>query len=226
MRTDMQQQQQTDSIAPQSSTYETCEQCAAPVEATQRYCVNCGTRRRHVDDPAARFMSTATSRAREAARRASASASANGSRATARSPRGAGLGLALAIALIPAGIGLGVVIGHSGNGSPDAALIAALKAQKQQVINVGGGAAVPATSASSTTAGASKRGPAKASTTARAAAGSGAASGGAGGPAAVGYKPSAASLSAGSQVAAKVSQLVGKSYVGSQSGLPSVVSVK
>jgi len=31
---------------------------------------------------------------------------------------------------------------------------------------------------------------------------------------------------AGSQVAAKVSQLVGKSYVGSQSGLPSVVSVK
>ena len=36
----------------------------APVESTQRYCVVCGTRRKHVHDPAARFLADATALAR------------------------------------------------------------------------------------------------------------------------------------------------------------------
>jgi len=68
-------EQQTQPTAQPANAYETCEQCAAPVESAQRYCVNCGTRRRHVDDPAARFMSAATKPAPvRAARRASAGA--------------------------------------------------------------------------------------------------------------------------------------------------------
>lgn len=119
--------------------YETCEVCDAPVEASQRYCVVCGTRRKHVYDPAARFVSTATNARRPSARPA-------GKR------RGPGLGTAVALALIPLAVVLGLLLGHSGNGE-DAKLLAALRAQKPEVINVGGGAAASSTpvSASSLT---------------------------------------------------------------------------
>jgi hypothetical protein len=197
--------------------YEACEQCGAPVDAAQRYCVECGARRKHVTDPAARFMSTATSRARAAARTQQVAG------ATGRSPRGVGLGLALAVALIPAGIGLGVVIGHSNTGPNDAALIAALKAQKQQVVNVGvgGGSAVSSGSSGSGSAGnghGSKHAAAKTTASSSSASTSAA-------PSAVGYKASATSLKTGAAVVAKEQKTVGKSYVGSQQGLPSVVSV-
>jgi hypothetical protein len=42
---------------------------------------------------------------------------------------------------------------------------------------------------------------------------------------ATGYKPSATSLAQGASVASSVSKKIGKSYVGAQQGLPSVVSV-
>jgi hypothetical protein len=119
--------------------YEGCDQCGAPVEAAQRYCVVCGTRRKHVADPAARFMSAATSRTRAQARTSSAASGAGGPVRRRRPP---GIGTALVIALIPVGIGLGVVVGHSNNNS-DAALLAALRAQKPETINVGAGAATP-----------------------------------------------------------------------------------
>jgi hypothetical protein len=110
--------------------FETCEHCDAPVEPTQRYCVVCGTRRRHVPDPAARFISQATARSRAAARVAVP--------ATGPRRRGPGLGAALALAVIPAAVGLGVLVGR-GSVNNDAKLIAALRAQKPEVVNVGGG---------------------------------------------------------------------------------------
>jgi hypothetical protein len=121
----------TEPQAPaESVAYETCEQCDSPVESTQRYCVVCGTHRRHVPDPAARFHASATSRHQSATR-------------AARGPAGPrrrsfGLGTALAIALIPLAVAAGVLIGHSGNDS-NSKLIAALRAQKPTVVNVGGG---------------------------------------------------------------------------------------
>lgn len=203
-------------VVTPAPAHETCEQCGAPVDLAQRYCVQCGTRRKHVSDPAARFMSSATSRARAAARAQQQTAGSAG-----RNPRGVGLGLALAVALIPAGVGLGVVIGHSNTSSNnDAALIAALKSQKQEVINVGGGASTGASSGNasgaSTKAGSSK----KAKTTTSASSSSSTA-----GPSATGYKPSASALKTGAAVVSQVQKTVGKSYVGSQQGLPSVVSV-
>ena len=70
-------------VAQPVTGYETCEHCEAPVESTQRYCVVCGTRRKHVHDPAVRFLAEATSRSRSRPR----------VRAMARSPRrSSGLG--------------------------------------------------------------------------------------------------------------------------------------
>src|SRR5579875_1393713 len=86
---------------PAPAAHEQCEQCGAPVEALQRYCVVCGAHRAHAPDPAARFMAAATSRARTEARRAPART--GGGVAPRR--RGAGLGTALVVALIPLGVG-------------------------------------------------------------------------------------------------------------------------
>jgi hypothetical protein len=120
--------------------FETCEHCDAPVEPTQRYCVVCGTRRRHVHDPAARFISQATARSRAATRATGPS--------TRSRRRGPGLGAALALAVIPAAVAIGVVVGR-GSVNNDGKLLAALRAQKPEVVNVGGGGGA-ATVASST----------------------------------------------------------------------------
>jgi hypothetical protein len=134
----------------QHEQYEECEQCGAAVDHAQRYCVSCGTRRRHVRDPAARYMSAATSRAR-----AGSSTAVRRSGATPRDRRSYSLGLALALAVIPLAVGLGVLVGRASN-SGDDKLIAALRAQKPEVITTGGGgggaaAATAATTASSST---------------------------------------------------------------------------
>lgn len=125
----------------QAVDYQTCEQCGAPVDAAQRYCVVCGIRRKHVHDPAARFLSGASARARTAAPQTGTP-----------KRRSAGLATALGIALIPLALGAGVILGHAGNGT-DSKLLAALKAQKPEVIDVGGAgtnAAGPAISQAST----------------------------------------------------------------------------
>lgn len=127
-----------------AAEYETCEQCTAPVESTQRYCVICGTRRKHVYDPAARYHAGATglSRGTHAVRSAT------------RSPRrSAGLGLVLALAAIPLAVAVGVLIARPGN-NVNNKLLAALRAEKPPVVNVNGGAAASGASDAGTTAGA------------------------------------------------------------------------
>jgi hypothetical protein len=119
-------------------TYEACDQCAAPVEASQRYCVVCGTRLKHAYDPAAQFLSGATSRARVAA--------APGRTVSPRKRRSFGLGTAAVLAAIPLAVAAGVLVGHSNN-SADQKLLAALRAQKPTVVNVGGGASQTAAAA-------------------------------------------------------------------------------
>ncbi len=111
-----------------ASQHELCDECGAPVDRAQRYCVVCGARRRHVRDPAARFLSGAASKARRAphAQRAAKKSSSS-------------LGLALVLAAIPLAVGVGVLLGRSST-SGDAKLIAALRAQKPEVITAGGAA--------------------------------------------------------------------------------------
>ena len=138
--TDTEQTLGAPAVAQSPAEYENCEQCAAPVEANQRYCVVCGTHRRHVYDPAARFMAGATSRSRSASRIARGPAAHNR-----RSP---GLALALVLAAIPLAVAAGVLIAGRGNDT-NGKLLAALRAQKPTVVNVqGAGTTSGATTAS------------------------------------------------------------------------------
>lgn len=111
--------------APDGPTYEPCVGCGAPLDERQRYCLACGTRRRNANDPAARFLSTATRRQRNPAVAPRSGA--------APRRRGASLATALAIAAIPAALGVGVLIGRSSNNN-DASLLAAVKADRSPVV--------------------------------------------------------------------------------------------
>ena len=153
--TDSEQALDAPTVAQAPAEFETCEQCAAPVEADQRYCVVCGTHRRHVYDPAARFLADATSRSRSASRIA------RGPVAPKR--RSPGLGLALVLAAIPLAVAAGVLIGGRGNDA-NSKLLAALRAQKPTVVNLEGGRTA---GAATTTAGAAGTGGATATPVAR-----------------------------------------------------------
>jgi hypothetical protein len=128
------------SVAPEPQ-YESCEECGTPVDKDQRYCVVCGTRRKHVYDPAARFLATATSRNRRG------SGPGGPAPAAARPRRFQNMGTALAIAVIPVAIALGVVLGKSGPNN-ERQLLDAIRSEKPAVVNVsagGGGGAVAST---------------------------------------------------------------------------------
>jgi hypothetical protein len=117
-----------------TSTWDVCDQCQAPLEPRQRYCVVCGSRRLHGDDPAARYLSEATRRSRVSAAPV----------AVAPAPRRSGLGT-IALALIPLAAALGVLAGRSQTPT-DERIVEALKAQQAPVVNVTGvGAATGAT---------------------------------------------------------------------------------
>ena len=74
------------SPADPAPPYEQCDECGSPVDAAQRYCVVCGAHRRHVDDPAARYLGQAS--ARHAASRSSAGAAARAPRRDAAAASG------------------------------------------------------------------------------------------------------------------------------------------
>lgn len=135
-----------------TSTWEVCDQCQSPLEPRQRYCVVCGSRRLHGDDPAARYLTEATRRSRVGT-----------TVATAPAPRrGASLGT-LALALIPLAAALGVLAGRS-QAPSDELIVNALKAQRAPVVNVTGavgGAASPTAADADTTTASSKKSAAK-----------------------------------------------------------------
>jgi len=120
--------------AAHAAAWELCDHCQAPLAERQRYCVVCGARRAHVDDPAARYFVEQARRVRSAegtpTSRANAPAGSDATR----------LRFALVFALLPLVAALGIFVGRGNSG--DQALVNALKAQKAPVVNViGGGAA-------------------------------------------------------------------------------------
>jgi hypothetical protein len=133
---------ETGTAAKAEPPFEHCDTCGAPVDTDQRYCVSCGTRRRHVNDPAARFLSSATSARRRGARPA----------AVTRQRPASGLGLALLLAVIPLAVGLGVLVGRASNNG-DGKLIAALKAQKPVAAASGAATGAAATAGGGTAGG-------------------------------------------------------------------------
>jgi hypothetical protein len=129
-------------VAPaESATIQQCDECGAPVDKDQRYCVSCGAHRRHVNDPAARYLSQATSRSR------TSKVAATSGKAQRGGARSRGLALALAIAIIPVAAAVGVYAGRSSNNN-DAKLIQAL--DRRQSVAGATTATVPAAAAATT----------------------------------------------------------------------------
>jgi hypothetical protein len=117
------------------SQYEPCEECGAPLDPQQRYCVSCGARRGNGANPASRYFAETSKRAHRPPPRPAVK-KASGSRAAA-------VGF---FALLPIAVAIGVVVGRSGNdGNENEALLEALRNQ-------------PATVASGATAGTASTG--------------------------------------------------------------------
>src|SRR5690242_21693053 len=85
--------------------YEPCEECGAPMDPQQRYCVNCAARRGNGANPASRYFASMSKRARRPLAR------------PAQKPNPTSRAAAVAFfALLPLAVGLGVVVGRSGSG--------------------------------------------------------------------------------------------------------------
>ena len=205
---------------PAAAEPQRCDECGAPVDKDQRYCVACGAHRRHVADPAARYLSQGTARTRSVRSPAAGR--------TLRRARSRGLGIALALCLIPVAAALGVVIGRSSNNG-DAQLIQALARRQAQTLTVGGGSAGGTTSAGASTATSSARRAAKKATRGHRSKRAHAAKvprratvPSARSPAS---RPPRVRGQQGAAVTQKVQKSTGKAYVNQQSNLPSQVVI-
>lgn len=110
----------------QPEPFEQCEQCGAAVAREQRYCVECGAHRRYVPDPAVRYLRSRSGRPRPV----------GGGPAPLRRSGPPSLALAVLIAVVPVAVALGVLLGRSST-SGDGKLIAALRAQRPEVLSAG-----------------------------------------------------------------------------------------
>jgi hypothetical protein len=206
-----------------------CDECNAPVDEEQRYCVVCGAHRRHVEDHAARYLSELTARSRT--KRASTVARP----VRQAGARGRGLGLAVALALVPVAAAVGVVAERSSNDG-NAKLIHALVLERQAAnadastsagaTGSAGGAATSANSGAASSGGKAKGSKKGAGTKGAHHATKGKSTSIPGGIAISSTKaPSQAQKQAGAQATQKVQKSKGKSYVKSQQKLPSTVVV-
>jgi len=207
-----------------AAPYQHCDECGSPVDAAQRYCVACGAHRRHVDDPAARYLGQTTSRSRT-----SPAAAAGGSR-SARAARSRGLGTALILALIPVAAAVGVLVGRSSN-NDDAQLIREL-AHRQAVVQSAATTTAPtaATTAAARTSTAGARDRGKVKHVHRSASTNGTGKGNSttqyGSVSQItSTKPSQAQEQQGAQETQKVQKSTGSDYVNGQSNLPGTVVV-
>lgn len=108
----------TEEPVKRPQAYEPCEECGAPMDPQQRYCVNCAARRGNGANPASRYFATMSKRARRPLARPAAKPS----------PTSRAAAVAF-FALLPLAVGLGVVVGRgdSGGGSDNEALLQALR---------------------------------------------------------------------------------------------------
>ncbi|MDX6595778.1 MAG: hypothetical protein QOI72_1160 [Solirubrobacterales bacterium] len=102
------------------STHEPCEECGAPLDPQQRYCVNCAARRGNGANPASRYFAAMSKKARRPLTRQPAK--------TGSGSRAAAVGF---FALLPIAVALGVVVGRGDSGGSDnQALLQALRQQE------------------------------------------------------------------------------------------------
>jgi hypothetical protein len=137
MKTQSEHQPTTNSPA----RYEPCEECGAPLDPQQRYCVECAARRGNGANPSSRYFATMSKRARRPVARPPAK--------TGSGSRAAAVGF---FALLPIAVAIGVVVGRSGSdGGENEALLQALRNQNNAAV-----AATPAAGATTAATGAKK----------------------------------------------------------------------
>jgi hypothetical protein len=192
------------------SHYEPCEECGAPLDAQQRYCVNCAARRGNGANPSSRYFAAMSKKARRPLARHQPKSPPSG--------RAAAVGF---FALLPIAVALGVVVGRSGNDSGEnEALLEALRNQPAAVASTTAG---PATTAKAKT---------KKSKTAKA----GKAVDKSGGKVVAktsngtvhqvtGYKPTAAKEEEDTKLVEENPDQTGANYIKAQQNLPDVVVV-
>lgn len=112
------------------SRYEPCEECDAPLDPQQRYCVECAARRGNGANPSSRYFAAMSKRAQRPLTRPQAKAS-SGSKAAA----------VAFFALLPVAVGIGVVVGRSGSDGTDDAVLQALRQQQNAAVASTGAAA-------------------------------------------------------------------------------------
>jgi hypothetical protein len=110
--------------------YATCEECGAPLDEKQRYCVSCGARRRDKGGPAVRYFATAARRTRRGPGKAGG-------------PSGARAAAVLFFVLLPLAVAVGVLVGN-GNGNNNGDLAKAIEDLKA---SGGAGSALASTAA-------------------------------------------------------------------------------
>jgi hypothetical protein len=191
------------------SHYEPCEECGAPLDPQQRYCVECAARRGNGGNPSSRYFAAMSKRARRPVARPAAKAG--------PSSRAAAVGF---FALLPIAVAIGVVVGRSGSdGGENEALLRALRSQESAVATTAAG---PATTAAKAKSGKSKQ-------TAKAT------SKGAGKVVAktsngtvhevTGFKPSAQKTEEDTKLVENNVSQTGSTYIEAQQNLPDVVVV-
>lgn len=112
--------------ATQAGRYEPCEECGAPMDPQQRYCVNCAARRSNGANPASRYFAAMSKKARRPPVRVGTKAG--------RSSRAAAVSF---FALLPIAVAIGVVVGRAGSGEDNSAIIDALRRQGSSAANAG-----------------------------------------------------------------------------------------
>jgi hypothetical protein len=128
-------------------TYEPCEECGAPMDPQQRYCVNCAARRGNGTNPSSRYFASMSRRARPPLVRPAAAKQSPTSRAAA-------VGF---FALLPIAVVIGVAIGRGGSNEGDnEALLKALQ-QRQATAATSNAGTTTGTTAAATPKAAKKK---------------------------------------------------------------------
>lgn len=130
--------------ARRPQTFEPCEECGAPMDPQQRYCVNCAARRGNGANPSSRYFAAMSKRTRRPL--------------TGPAPKQSPTSRAAAVgffALLPIAVVIGVAIGRGGSNEGDNEAL--LKALQERQATATSTAAAPTTGATATTAKAKKQ---------------------------------------------------------------------
>jgi hypothetical protein len=97
-----------------SSSFASCEECGAPLDEKQRYCVSCGARRRDKGGPAVQYFASAGKRGRRGGARSAG-------------PSGARAAAVLFFVVLPIAVAIGVLVGNGSGSNNDQQLADAIK---------------------------------------------------------------------------------------------------